>query len=152
MGELVRSPQKAGHTPAMEIWNARRVQDGEGDRSLGLEGRESHVTGVVLHLERQELPREGFKQERVGILLAGVCTASVCTRWVTGSLPPAWAAHSRAGHSQLCLGLEHGLQAVAPVPEALSPPGILPFPRGDHSHAGRDHQQPQGVESACRRV
>lgn len=55
----------------MEIWNARRVQDGEGDRSLGLEGRESHVMGVVLHPERQELPREGFKQERVGILLAG---------------------------------------------------------------------------------
>lgn len=58
----------------MEIWNARRVQDGEGDRSLGLEGRESRVTGVVLHPERQELPPEGFKQERVGILLTGVCT------------------------------------------------------------------------------
>lgn len=133
----------------MEIWNAQRVQDGERDRSLGLEGRESHVKEVVLHPEGQGLPQEGFKQERAGILLTGGCTVSACTRWVTGSLPPAQAAHSRAGHFQLCLGLKPGPWAVAPVPEALSPAGILPFPRGDHSHAGRDHQQPQGVESAC---
>lgn len=126
-----------------EIWNVRRVPVGDEEDHWVWE-----PCGVSVPSWKPGGATGGYYASEVWDLVTEGPTVSSPTALGDGSGHPLGTLTPvRAWHTAPCP--ETGSQGSVPVPEALSLAGILPFPRGDHSHAGWDYQQPQGVESAC---
>lgn len=129
-----------------EIWNVRRVPAGDEEDHWVWE-----PCGVCDPSWKPGGATGGYYASEVWDLVTEGPAVSSPTPLGDGSCRPPGEAHSSEDVTHCALP-GAGSQGSMPVPEALSLAGILPFPRGDHSHAGWDHQQPQGVESACRWV